>query len=140
MKKIIILGVVVMFLTSCVKVRDTSYRIAVYNTSSTEILVEYETTTEKKEIVLHNDISTNSTGYSAELHREWYSDKDLEKYTKEEFESIVHSVKLSIVNGNDTIPVSREFAPFENWEYWDHYDDFIMEHDYRIRITDDMLD
>lgn len=138
MRKIIIFGVVMIFFAACSKVEDTSYRIAVYNTSSTEILVEYETATEKKEIVLHNDIYTS--GYWTELHREWHSDKDLEKYTKEEFESIIHSVKLSIVNGTDTIPLSKEFAPFENWEYWDHYDDFIMEHDYRIRITDEMLD
>jgi hypothetical protein len=138
MKKIIIFALSIIFFTSCFVVEDTAYSITIYNKSSADILVEYETATKKESVVI---INTNSPKYYVELHREFHAGKkNLEKYTKEEFESIVHSVKLSVVNGNDTIPVSKEFAPFENWEYWDHYDDYIMEHDYRIRITDEMLD
>lgn len=138
MKKTIIFAVAVSIFASCSLVQDTAYSINVFNNSSSSLLVEYETKDKTGSMVLHNDI--HQDGYWTELHREWHPDKDLEKYTKEEFESIVHSIKLSIVNGTDTIPLSKEFAPFENWTYYDHYDDYIMEHDFRLIITDDMLD
>ena len=138
MKKAIVIFLIVSLFSSCSLIEQTtSYRIAVFNQSSTEILVEYETIEGIESTVLHNNIY--EAGYNKTIYRSSHED-EREKYTKEEFESIIYSVKLSIVNGNDTIPVSREFAPFENWEYWDHYDDYNMEHDYRIRITDDMLD
>jgi thioredoxin-related protein len=138
MRKIIIFIFAITFFASCSLIKDTAYSITIYNKSSADILVEYETATKKESVVI---INTNSPEYYVELHGEFHAGKkNLEKYTKEEFESIVHSVKLSIVNGTDTIPLSKEFAPFENWQYWDHYDDFIMEYEYFLKITDDMLD
>lgn len=138
MKKILMVLSIIGFLGACQKIQYSNYRITVFNTSSSEILLEYETIEEKGELVLHNDIY--EVGYNKTLYVTSLIEDNMPKYTKDDFEEKIFSIKISVINGTDTIPLSKDFAPFENWEYWDHLDDQIMTHDYRINITDDLID
>ncbi|MFK7948553.1 MAG: hypothetical protein AB8G11_13260 [Saprospiraceae bacterium] len=139
MKRISIVLVVISIFASCSIINATLYSGFIVNESSaSEILVEYETLDGNESVILHNNlekIGAFETIYESEMFA-----GEKEKYTQEEFESVIYSVKLSIVNGNDTIPLSKDFAPFENWEYQEYYDDFIMNHEYFLTITDEMLD
>lgn len=137
MKKILVIISIVAFFSACEKIQYSAYIITVFNTSSSEILLEYETIEEKGKISLHND--RYNVGYSKILYLTSFEDK-MPKYANESFEEKVLSVKISVINGTDTIPVSKNFAPFENWEYWDHYDDQIINHEYSLRITDELID
>jgi hypothetical protein len=101
-------------------------------------LISYETIEKVEEVLLHNNI--NEAGQHKNIYISNSFDGDIGKYQEEEFSEKIINVKISVINGTDTIPVSRNFAPFENWDYRENYDDNTLDHKYQLVITDELID
>lgn len=139
MKKIIIFFIsIIFFCTSCEKT-GYSHFVRIYNDSSYTIKVMYKTIEEKDEFIIPNKEE------SILLHLPTIYWEPIEGYapyyTKEEFESRILNVEISVVLENgDTTLIPKEF---EKWSYYhqgENIDDNQMAYHYDLFFTDDMIE
>lgn len=139
MKKIIFIGIVIIAsFTSCEKLGYLHY-VEVFNESSYDILIVYETTSRSGSFEITKDGKTKPELHTFLIHEEIVEEYS-PKYSKEQFETNILNVEISIIEDGDTTLVPIDFEKFEYFNHGQGEDDRQVIHDYGLFFTDDMIE
>ena len=113
------------------KIDSTLYRIIVVNDSSEKLLVSYKTKAGEETIVLDTKEGINNHT----IFREEFKD-DLPKWKVEDFKTTLLSIKISILQGKDTVKVTHtNWLDFAEWNQYSSEDSFFKDIDHNAQLV-----